>query len=297
VLVVSLTSCHPVAFYRNRLVKKLENHQITAHFIENENLKIKYWSGGNGPVLLFLHGFGGDALTTWKSEMLELCSTYTVVAPDLLWFGESYASWDANLESQTRAIEILLDELGADTISVIGQSYGGFIATDLLMKHPEMIKRLCIANSPGPDYRPEQLDTVCRSFGVNTIEELFIFEDPQMVQRIFNLASFKDRRIPKSVLNETYSLYFDQNHNELRQLMQTLKSEPIRSEVFNLMKKMDMMILWGEKDELFFLDQGKHFAYEAEAELIVIEGAGHAPQMDNPRRFTKEVASFFGTKD
>jgi pimeloyl-ACP methyl ester carboxylesterase len=50
--------------------------------------------------------------------------------------------------------------------------------------------------------------------------------------------------------------------------------------------------LWGEKDELFPVKEGKKFANSVDAKLKVIHNAGHAPQIDRPSKFTKAICDF-----
>jgi pimeloyl-ACP methyl ester carboxylesterase len=53
-----------------------------------------------------------------------------------------------------------------------------------------------------------------------------------------------------------------------------------------------MMVLWGEKDELFPMKEGEKFANSVDAKLMVIHNAGHAPQIDRPSKFTKAICDF-----
>ena len=296
ILLVISSSCSPVAIYQKQSIKHVEHHDIHSEYFVKDSLKMKYWMGGQGPVLLFLHGFGGDALMTWKNEMSELSKEYTVLAPDLLWFGESTAPYTPSLASQRKAIELLLKNLDIDTLSLIGQSYGGFLAIDLAQNNSAVIQKMCIANSPGMTFNRKYLDSISLKLGVDKIEDGFVFEDYKKFQLLVNISSVKDTHIPDKLMKQIYKSYFDQHHTELKQLMASLTHEPEREEVIDILKQMNIMVLWGEHDELFVLSEGKRFATSINAPLVIIENAGHAPQMDNHKQFTAEIVKFFQLK-
>ncbi|MGC3836350.1 alpha/beta fold hydrolase [Moritella viscosa] len=92
-----------------------------------EGGSLSYWRGGEGQPLLLLHGFGGNAITTWNKEMLALSKDYDVIAPDLAWFGDSFSAGKANLTTETQAIWQLVNQLQLDNINIASISYGGFI--------------------------------------------------------------------------------------------------------------------------------------------------------------------------
>jgi pimeloyl-ACP methyl ester carboxylesterase len=80
---------------------------------------------------------------------------------------------------------------------------------------------------------------------------------------------------------------------EQRGLLTSLMQEPERPEAIEALKKIRVMVLWGEYDELFYLSEGKRFANEINASFVVIKHVGHAPQMDDRKAFTSVVTEFF----
>jgi pimeloyl-ACP methyl ester carboxylesterase len=55
---------------------------------------------------------------------------------------------------------------------------------------------------------------------------------------------------------------------------------------------MNMLVLWGEHDELFPLDEGIRFAADTAAEMTILKGCGHMSQLDNPKAFCGRLNSF-----
>ena len=54
-----------------------------------------------------------------------------------------------------------------------------------------------------------------------------------------------------------------------------------------------VLILWGERDRLIPLENGRHFNRDiAGSRLQVFEDLGHVPQEENPQRTVQAVADF-----
>jgi pimeloyl-ACP methyl ester carboxylesterase len=54
----------------------------------------------------------------------------------------------------------------------------------------------------------------------------------------------------------------------------------------------NVLVLWGEHDELFIRSEGEKFARLIRANFAVIPGAGHAPQLDNMTEFIRVIRQF-----
>ncbi|MCL4694572.1 MAG: alpha/beta fold hydrolase, partial [Candidatus Hydrogenedentes bacterium] len=105
----------------------------------------------NGPLVLFLHGFLGDA-SDWRDVLPAFEQRYQCLAPDLPGHGESQIDGPAEcgfVETATALIE-LVDEAGADTFSMVGYSMGGRIALYLASIYAMRIDALVLESaSPG----------------------------------------------------------------------------------------------------------------------------------------------------
>jgi len=106
---------------------------------------------GGGTVLL-IHGSGPgvSAWANWRLTIPALAQDFRVVAPDLTGFGFSerdpasytLAGWTAHALG-------VLDALGLDRVSVVGNSFGGSIALSLAIHHPDRVDRLGLMGAVG----------------------------------------------------------------------------------------------------------------------------------------------------
>jgi pimeloyl-ACP methyl ester carboxylesterase len=284
--------CNGVKLGLLLIEKQLKLHGVHSYQLDSEFYTLRFWKGGKGPALLFLHGFGADALLTWRKELLHFSKTHTVIAPDLLWFGKSSAVMPPELSSQRIVMQELLAALGFDTVSIVGQSYGGFVALDLVAKGNISTKKLLIANCPGTTFDVTTLRKVCSKYQVNQITELFVLETPEHLKRLMKLSSHKDIFIPKNVLQQLYDLFFEKHHPQLRTLLNSLPHEQQRYKDASPFREKDMLVLWGEFDELFPLVEGIKFANDAEAQFKILPDCGHMSQTDDPKAFRNAIKTF-----
>ena len=99
---LTLASCNLAKWNQKHLTKKFERHDVSEAVFEANGHSIHYFEGGNikGDVIVLIHGFGGDAQVTWNKTIVDLSKDYRVIAPDLLWFGESVSNHPANIYAQ-----------------------------------------------------------------------------------------------------------------------------------------------------------------------------------------------------
>lgn len=297
-----------VFFFRNRIknpfrrivyhyvsfkMRYMRKNGINSYTYQDEDFVIHYHMGGKGPVLLFIHGFAMDALMNWADQLPLFSGHFTVIAPDLQWFGKSYSSKEPVLSTQREAIERLLKELNIEKVQVIGQSYGGFIAIDLALKNPGLVDKLCIANSPGPTFDETTLEPLLKKNSVATVGDLFIMNTPLDIRRLLYVASYKKPYFPNFVLKQLHELFFNQYHKEWRYMLDTLPGEKNHIESLDPLHNSTTMVLWGEEDELFMKSEGEKFARIIGSPFVSIPKAGHASQLDDPKAFNREVKKFF----
>src|SRR5262249_3254227 len=123
--------------------------RIKRRRIDLDGDRVVYRIAGKGPLLLFVHGMAGSALT-WRFVMPTLAEHFTVLAPDLLGQGQSAKPRvEYSLGTHASMLRDLLDALGYKGATVIGQSLGGAVAMELAYEFPERCARLVLVGSGG----------------------------------------------------------------------------------------------------------------------------------------------------
>ncbi|HEX7831874.1 MAG TPA: alpha/beta hydrolase [Thermoanaerobaculia bacterium] len=94
----------------------------------------------NGERVLLLHS-GGFTSRQWRKLAESLASDYRVDAPDLLGYGATGA-WPQGEPFHFRQdLEFLLSRID-EPVHVVGHSYGGFLALQLALGRPELVRSI-----------------------------------------------------------------------------------------------------------------------------------------------------------
>ena len=121
--------------------------------IEAGGIRTNYLEAGTGAPVLLVHGSGPgvSAYANWRLTIPDLATRFRVVAPDMAGFGFSERPEDAryDLDRWVGQAVGLLDALGLDRASVVGNSFGGAVALRLAATHPDRVDRLVLMGSVG----------------------------------------------------------------------------------------------------------------------------------------------------
>ncbi len=111
-----------------------------------------YHDLGEGAPILLIHGSGPGvtAWANWRLTMPDLAKQFRVIAPDMFGFG--YSSSKGRIEDKRIWVDqvvSLLDGLGIDKVSMVGNSFGGGIALAFVIAHPDRVERLVLMGPAG----------------------------------------------------------------------------------------------------------------------------------------------------
>ena len=119
---------------------------------EINGTSIWYQQVGDGPVRLFMHGGLGFDHTHFRPEFDALAGDHQVVYYDHRGNGRSGRPPLDTLTMEQLADDAaaLLDHVGVDRATVIGHSYGGFIAQEFALRQPDRLDGLVLIDTtPG----------------------------------------------------------------------------------------------------------------------------------------------------
>lgn len=178
------TSKDLLEFYQNRLLAHIKSpfrlQQIEfelesapaehKHTINTLSVSASGNDSDSRPHLLLIHGLGGG-IGTWVMNIDELSSRYQVHAIDAPGFGASsrlsfHSHTPEEAEQQlVQSIEGWRQSMNIDRMTVVGHSFGGYMAGCYTLQHPNRVSQLVVLFS-APNNAPtfECLGT-CRSMG------------------------------------------------------------------------------------------------------------------------------------
>ena len=121
--------------------------EIGATAIAN-GIKTNYLEGGSGDqTVLLIHGSGPGVTSyaNWRLVIPALAEKFRVIAPDMVGFGYSDRPENIEYSLQTWADQVvgLMDTLGIEKASLVGNSFGGSIALRIAASIPAASTRWC----------------------------------------------------------------------------------------------------------------------------------------------------------
>ncbi|KAI4332029.1 hypothetical protein L6164_016970 [Bauhinia variegata] len=125
--------------------------EIGHRTVEVNGIKMHIAEKGEGPVVLFLHGWP-ELWYSWRHQILALSSLgYHAVAPDLRGFGHTEAP--ASISSYTcfdivGDLVALIDTLGVDQVFLVGHDWGALIGWYLCLFRPDRVKAYVCLSIP-----------------------------------------------------------------------------------------------------------------------------------------------------
>jgi len=101
---------------------------------------------GNGPPVVLLHALGDDA-STWTEFVIGLDGRHTI-ALDLRGHGQSPRPGTYTFDLMVADVILALPDVSE--MDLVGHSMGGLVASLLAGRHPELVRRLVLEDSPVP---------------------------------------------------------------------------------------------------------------------------------------------------
>jgi pimeloyl-ACP methyl ester carboxylesterase len=111
-------------------------------------------SGGSGPAVVLIHGFG-DTGEMWGPLAARLARSHTVIVPDLRGMGRSSrAAAGYDKKSQAGDIRAVVEKLGQDRTAVVGHDIGTMVAYAYAARYPAKVTKLVVMDAPVPGVAP-----------------------------------------------------------------------------------------------------------------------------------------------
>lgn len=260
--------------------------------LELEVLRRQATSPG-APTLLLLHGI--NAISA-KAPFLDPLSEHgDIVAPSHPGFGKSPGPGDRDtIYDLVHTYRAVLDTLPAARVTLIGFSFGGWIAAELAVAGHPKLERLVLVDPFGIKLAGREERDFPHLFNTNPAElERRAWHDPaKRPSGCYGIGwqtaigdAMSDAEIVMLARNwDSLCLYAWRPHLYNPQLKQWLHRI-----------KVPTLVLWGASDRIVTPEYGRAYAgLIPGARFALIEAAGHHPELEQPAAFVEAVARFVG---
>jgi pimeloyl-ACP methyl ester carboxylesterase len=243
--------------------------------VKTHHVPVRYWEGGQGAPLVFLHGAGG--LAADDAFLLKLAENFHVHAPLIPGYGDSEecAAIREMLDFTLHTFDVI-EALGLKDPLLVGHSMGGMIAAEMAAVNPDAVSRLALIAPAGL-----WLDD-------HPVADVFTKLPYEMPALLFHDAEAGKARLTTGLaLDDPKFLqaYLVTNARQLGMAGRLLFPIPERGLSERLYRvKAKTILVWGDSDRVV----SPVYAHEfkrliAGAQLVSIPEAGHLVQLEKPR--------------
>jgi pimeloyl-ACP methyl ester carboxylesterase/mannose-6-phosphate isomerase-like protein (cupin superfamily) len=249
--------------------------------------QLSYFDVGHGTPLVLLHGIGSSA-ASFAPQIDTLASSFRVLAPDALGYGDSADPATApGIDGYATSIGALLTELGIGPAVILGLSWGAVIATRLALLAPQQVSALILADSSvgsGADAtrsqamleRPRELSLLgSEAFAHKRFARLLSPNAPEA------LRAKVQQNMAASIRMPGYEF-----------AAQAMASTDHRSRLGEI--AVPTLVMVGEFDVVCPESDSQLLVQGIPgAEFAIVPGAGHLSNQENPLAFNALVTEFF----
>jgi pimeloyl-ACP methyl ester carboxylesterase len=169
-------------------------------------------SGGAGPAVVLLHGYG-ESGDMWVPLAADLARDHTVVVPDLRGMGLS-SKPPGGFDKKNQALDIagVMDALHVDKADVVAHDIGNMVAFQLAAQFPDRVQKLVLIDAPVPGVGP--WDEILKNpllwhfrFGGPDMERLVAGRERIYLDRFWNEFSASPDKFGESARRHYAALY------------------------------------------------------------------------------------------
>jgi 3-oxoadipate enol-lactonase len=240
---------------------------------------------GKGPFLFLLHSLLSDR-ASFDAVVPRLSQSFRVVVPELPGFGGSHAVSGGLAGVADRMAEAVKDAAGGDDVFVLGNGYGGFVALQMAIRHPDAATRLVLADC-GAAFSEEGRQAFRNMAAASQAKGLSVITDVAM-RRLF-APEFQAEH--PDLMRDRREAFLRTDPEVFRAACDALAELDLRPELSQV--KIPVLVLVGEFDEATPPPMSHELAAGLpQAQLKIIPGCAHVPQLQSPEVFLEAIGDF-----
>ncbi|KAJ8603942.1 hypothetical protein MRB53_042009 [Persea americana] len=267
------------------------------HYVQNGDIRLHYVLTGEGPVIIFQHGFPDDP-STYDYQVEEFSKDHTVICPTLRGYPPSDIPAAAEAYTpQVTASDLLaiVDDAKADKVIIVGHDIGGAAVQAFCLMYPSRVSALILINGPlNPIFvNLVNLDEEQQQLSKYTLPYFEYKQGDPKPDLHFIARHISDPQRQRAVLNY---LTASPLHGMFNHYKAVFPAPPYgkRTDTAHMLYVQPTLIIWGLKDPYFSLKMldGLPQWFTQTMRLVTLPDAGHWAFRDRPDRVNREIRSW-----
>src|SRR3984957_13650474 len=240
---------------------------------------------GRGPALFLFHSLLSDR-ASFDAVVPKLSQSFRVIVPELPGFGGSQAVSGGLAAVADRMAQAVQEAAGGDETIVLGNGYGGFVALQMAIRHPDIVDKLVLADC-GAAFSEQGREAFRNMAAASKAKGLAAITDVAM-RRLF-APEFQAAH--PDLMRDRREAFLKTDPQVLQAACAQLAELDLRPELSKV--NMPVLVLVGEHDEATPPPMSHELAaLLPNARLKVLAGCAHVPQLQAPEAFLDAVADF-----
>ncbi len=271
---------------------------VTAARIESgwaavNGAKLFYRTAGDGPPLLLLHAGICDG-RMWEDQIGEFARTHRVIAPDFRGFGQS--KMVAGPFAHRHDLRALMDRLGVGRAILVGGSMSGKTTLDFVLEYPSRVEALILVASALSGYRFTDAGTLAAWEASDAALEAGRHDEAAEIEiktwvagprRSLDQIDLSLRQRVRDMLIQSYATPPDLGDEQPLDPPAIGRLGEVRAPT---------LIIVGDEDRPDIVAiAGLLESGIADAKKVVMRGAAHLPNLEQPTVFNRLVREFLAS--
>lgn len=269
--------------------------ESTSRFADIGGRRVHYNEAGSGPAVVMLHG-GGPGATGWSNFQRNagpIAEKHRVLLVDQPGYGQTEFIPPVSEAASTiaaRVVRDLLDQLGVDKASLVGNSMGGQNSVAFALDYPDRIDKLILMGAAGAGQSmfvptpTEGIKILMHTFQEPTIENMRELIEVMVYDSSFLTDELLQQRVKAALATRRPGA----------PPIGGASGAPQREISTELGKvKAKTLVIWGRDDRVVPLDWSLRFLWGIpDAQLHVFSKCGHWAQFEHALEFNRLVEDF-----
>jgi len=274
--------------------------QSSSQYVEIDEdglrLRVHYNDAGTGKAVILLHG-GGPGASGWSNYSRNFHAFVDAGFRTILLDCPGFNKSDPILVTEDRAVVNakatagLMNALGIERASLVGNSLGGASALNFALRYPERLDRLVLM---GPAGLGKSLFVPQPTEGIKHLVNVFREPSMESLKRMLSVFVFDQSGMTEELIAQRYESMMRDGGVHLRNWVESFAAGAM-SDLSPRLREIEAPTLctWGRDDRFLPLDQGIKLITELpNAALHVFPQCGHWAQWEHADAFNRLVIDF-----
>jgi pimeloyl-ACP methyl ester carboxylesterase len=263
--------------------------------LELEDVRLRYFVGGEGPPLVLVHGLGGAA-ANWIEVVRALAPRFRMLVPDLPGHARSSPLVGATtLDTYADRLARLVEHEGLERAAFAGHSLGALVALRLAVARPKRVGALVLVGAAGIRSATREAERWLNVAAFIRPGRLYARQRERIARRkvlryaVFGYWGASD---PLALSDDAVQGFLANlgRHRDTKTARRALVRDDPRLDLERV--QCPTLVIWGARDHQVPIDDAFEYARRLGAPLRVIADCGHLLIGERPDACADAISVF-----